>query len=139
MAVAAHGPLLALKADAAKPARTRRTLPRQAEEDGGGVLACGRCLRPVTTTGARIEVAGGHEHTFENPAGFRYHIGCFARAGGCFPVGASSTYWTWFPSYSWQVQQCRTCGEHLGWLFRSSEHVFHGLILDRLVELEEDE
>jgi hypothetical protein len=34
------------------------------------------------------------------------------------------------------VEHCSACGEHLGWLFRGEGHVFHGLVLDRLVEVE---
>lgn len=117
---------------------TLRPAPRSVEEDGRGtLLACARCLREVTTSAARIALAGGHEHTFTNPAGFRYRIGCFAKAVGCVAVGAPSTYWTWFPGYSWQIEECGACREHLGWLFRSADSLFHGLILDRLVEIEE--
>jgi hypothetical protein len=53
-------------------------------------------------------------------------------------AGESSMFWTWFPGYSWQVDYCRHCGEHLGWLFRAAEHRFHGLVLDRLVERAEE-
>lgn len=91
----------------------------------------------MTTTAARIEVDGAHEHTFANPAGFQFRIGCFSRATGCGTVGEPSTYWSWFPGHSWQVEHCTACGEHLGWLFRADLQGFHGLILDRLVEVEE--
>jgi hypothetical protein len=128
----------ALKGGSEAPAPTRRREPLPIEDDGGGeLLACARCLRAVTTSGARIEVGGAHEHRFANPSGYRYHIGCFARASGCVPVGQASTYWTWFPGFSWQIEQCGECGEHLGWRFRSADSVFHGLILARLVEVEE--
>jgi hypothetical protein len=119
-----------------KPVTTERTAPRpEAEEDHGRVLACARCLREVTTSADRIEVGGRHAHTFANPHGFSYHIGCFAQAGGCWAAGQPTTYWTWFPPYAWQIEHCASCGEHLGWLFRSDADRFHGLILDRLVEL----
>jgi hypothetical protein len=80
-------------------------------------------------------VAGGHEHRFVNPGGIHYHIGCFARAAGLIPVGEPSPYWTWFPAYRWQIERCPGCQEHLGWLFRGADHEFHGLILDRLEEM----
>jgi hypothetical protein len=115
------------------------TRPHPAPEEGHGrVLACARCGRAVTTTADRIAVSGQHRHSFANPHGFRYHIGCFARASGCKTAGPSSTYWTWFPPYAWQVEHCGQCGEHLGWLFRAEDDRFHGLILDRLVEIDED-
>jgi hypothetical protein len=87
----------------------------------------------VTTTAERRTVSGSHEHTFANPHGFVFRIGCFAEAT-CVPVEDPSTYWTWFPGYGWQVELCRSCGQHLGWLFRNEEDRFHGLVLDRLVE-----
>ena len=107
------------------------------EDDRGRVLACARCRRAITTTADRIEVSGRHRHSFANPHGFRYQIGCFAQASGCQTVGAPSTYWTWFPPYAWQVEHCGQCGEHLGWLFRAEGDGFHGLILDRLVEIDD--
>jgi Yippee zinc-binding/DNA-binding /Mis18, centromere assembly len=135
--VSAPAEIFALRRDEARPAGDVRPASRPLAEDGGGeVLACAGCLRPVTTSAARIEVAGAHEHTFANAAGFQFRIGCFARAIGCATVGEPSTYWTWFPGCSWQIEQCSSCGEHLGWLFRSASEAFHGLVLDRLVEVE---
>ena len=104
------------------------------EADRGRVLACARCARPITTTAARVEVGGAHQHTFVNPHGFAFHIGCFSTVTGCAVSGEPSTFWTWFPGYAWQVEGCRTCDTHLGWRFVSNGHAFHGLILDRLVE-----
>ncbi|HJZ88769.1 MAG TPA: cereblon family protein [Polyangia bacterium] len=103
----------------------------------GPVLACARCRQHITSTSARIAVGGHHEHTRENPHGFQFHIGCFARALGCVAVSEPSLEWTWFPGYAWQIELCTGCAEHLGWRFASSDHHFHGLILDRLVELAE--
>jgi hypothetical protein len=127
----------ALKAQRDAPRATVRpeTGPREDEADAR-VLACARCLQPITTTAARTEVGGAHEHTFANPEGYQFHIGCFARATGCAAVGDPSTYWSWFAGYSWQVELCSACGEHLGWLFRAKGHRFHGFVLDRLVEVE---
>jgi hypothetical protein len=126
-----------LRRDGANPAGDVRPAWRPVTGgDGSKALACASCLRPVTTGAARTAVAGAHEHTFANPAGFQFHIGCFARAIGCLAVGEPSTHWTWFSGYSWQVEQCATCGDHLGWLFRAEAHAFHGFVLDRLVEAE---
>jgi len=105
-------------------------------EGGGRLLACAACRRGVTTTADRISVDGGHEHTFINPHGFCFRIGCFARAAGCVAVGPASAEWTWFAGRTWQVAHCRGCRGHLGWLFRSAGDLFHGLIVDRLVEID---
>jgi hypothetical protein len=92
----------------------------------------------VTDGSQRIAVGGAHAHHFVNPHGIEFHVGCFADAGGCTAVGEASTYWSWFPGFAWQVELCAGCGEQLGWLFRSADAVFHGLILDRLVEIRLD-
>jgi len=83
-------------------------------------------------------MAGEHAHTFTNPHGLRFRIGCFADVTGCLVEGEPTTYWTWFPGYAWQMENCGSCRTHLGWRFRAPQHLFHGLILDRLAEIEED-
>jgi hypothetical protein len=98
---------------------------------------CAYCGRAITSWASRIEVNGLHAHSFTNPEGIRYRVGCFADAGGLVVVGPRSSYWTWFPGYSWQIELCRGCREQLGWYYRSPDGVFHGLILDRLVEVED--
>lgn len=128
-----------LKGAPARPADAR-TPDVRAERagDGARVLACATCGEAITTTADRIEVGGAHEHTFANPAGYAYRIGCFARAGGCRPEGIPTGEFTWFAGYEWQVERCGRCAEHLGWLFRATGHAFHGLVLDRLVERDEE-
>lgn len=129
-------PMLVLEGARRFPAeRTSPAETTRAGDDGGGALVCARCGRVVTTLAARVDRAGGHEHTFANPHGLVFHIGCFGAAPGCVTSGAPSTEHTWFPGHAWQVAVCRTCDEHLGWLF-SGDGRFHGLILDRLQEVE---
>jgi hypothetical protein len=128
-------PLSCLQRRPSSPLTTTR--PGTDEETGEGSaarLACHRCLSTVTDGSARIAVGGAHAHHFVNPHGIEFHVGCFADAGGCVVVGEASTYWSWFPGFAWQIELCAGCGEHLGWLFRSADAVFHGLVLDRLVE-----
>lgn len=117
------------------PAHVVRPAPALAAGEDGQALACSHCLTPITTSVSRVSVGGADAHTFVNPHGLRFHIGCFARAA-CVTRGEASTYWTWFPGHSWQVECCPACGGHLGWLFRSADSLFHGLILDRLIEIE---
>ena len=100
----------------------------------GRALRCIRCRAEVTTTDARIEVGGRHEHACMNMHGYFHHFGCFAAAPGCVAVGVPTSEWTWFPGHSWQLANCRRCGLHLGWRFTSGDSGFHGLLLERLVE-----
>jgi len=95
------------------------------------------CGHPITELAHRIEMAGRHAHTCVNPAGFVFHIGCFAAAPGCVAVGSWSSEYAWFAGYAWQVACCGRCSMHLGWAFAperspQSERTFHGLIVDRL-------
>ncbi len=106
---------------------------------GPRCLACAACRVCITSDAARIEVGGRHEHTFANPFGYVYHIGCFAAAVGLARVGRPSAEFAWFPGYLWQIEPCAACGEHLGWWFQAAARGFHGLILNRLVEIEERE
>ena len=130
---------LCLRKEPQSPVVTQTPSPLPAlDDEGGKVLACAHCLHEVTTSAERVSVGGSHDHTRLNPEGMRFHIGCFARALGCMPVGPASTYWSWFSGYSWQVELCGQCRVQLGWLFRSGDGVFHGLILELLIELDQD-
>ena len=99
-------------------------------------LLCAACGEVVTSETHALEVQNQHAHTFVNPGGFVYKIRCFSRADGCRGEGESSDHWTWFPGYCWQIAACRVCGAHLGWIFRGADHVFFGLIVERLAESE---
>jgi len=108
----------------------------ESERDRGRVLACVRCQRPITTRLAQVQMNGSHVHTFDNPDGERFRIGCFSEASGLLKVGPSTLEWTWFAGYTWQVEVCAGCRVQLGWLYRRAEHRFHGLILDGLIEVD---
>ena len=96
-------------------------------------LLCAACKHVVTDENQRIAVRGRHEHTFINPHGVTYHIGCFREAAGCATVGEATTEFTWFPAYIWRVALCANCQTHLGWRFQSLQDDFHGLVVNRLV------
>jgi len=119
------------------PAEQRRSKTSSGGE--GAFLVCARCRRVITRGADQIEIDGLFEHSQVNPHGFVWTFHCFARAPGCAPVGPPSTDFTWFPGHSWQIEQCGGCGWHLGWLFRSADRRFHGLIAGRLVEAEPDD
>ncbi len=137
--MALDSPPLAAKGEAERQgAGLPRAAPtEESERDRGRLLACAACRRPITTDAARIEIDGRHEHTFANPYGYAYRIGCFSTAVGLAGVGLPSAEFAWFVGHTWQIEQCAGCREHLGWLFRRQGRSFHGLILERLIEIEE--
>jgi hypothetical protein len=113
-----------------KPDESPDTAPASPHE---GAIRCRACDFVVTSGRQRIDVQGAHEHRFMNPAGFLYHIGCFAEAVGCTIVGPASPEYPWFPGMTWRHALCGGCQAHLGWHFRGDKQVgFFGLILDRL-------
>jgi hypothetical protein len=125
-------PLRALEKDA-PPARS--IAPARADEHQAAperAIVCATCGHAITREQERIRVLDAHEHRFMNPAGHLFHIGCFAHADGCFPIGAPSDDYPWFPGCDWRIALCGGCSDHLGWLFRSPDRSFFGLRLDRL-------
>ena len=103
-------------------------------------LLCRLCSQPVTARSNAVEVDGSKEHTFFNPAGLMFEIGCFSHAPGCIMQGDASEEFTWFPGHAWRHAHCGGCGAHLGWRFESGAGgVFFGLVSKRLVELDEPE
>lgn len=115
--------------------RDRRSTPAVEKEraaPGDRALVCAACGHAITDEDARIAMSGGHEHTFVNPGGFAYTIGCFARAPGLALHARIEAAFSWFPGWTWQVAGCTCCQAHLGWAYRNSDAVFYGLILDRL-------
>ncbi len=107
------------------------THPSLAERGAEGIH-CRACGQVVTSGDQRVSVGDSHRHTFFNPAGVVYELGCFRRAPGCAAVGPPSSEFTWFPGHLWQVTLCRHCHTHLGWFFSQGEEGFFGLILPRL-------
>ncbi len=95
-------------------------------------LRCTECQYPITRKSDRIEINEQHQHVFANPHGYIFQIGCFAQAPGCIIAGEETSYFSWFPGYTWQIALCGQCWTLLGWAFRSHESQFFGLILDKL-------
>ena len=99
------------------------------------VLLCRECLHPIARPADRIGVQGRYRHTFANPHGLVFEIGCFQNAPGCGAVGPASDEFTWFPGHRWRVCICAACLVHLGWVFLPGAGAgFYGLILERLIE-----
>jgi hypothetical protein len=98
-------------------------------------ILCRQCHQAITQPAERIAMQGSHRHTFANPHGIVFEIGCFRNANGCGYAGPASDDFSWFAGYSWRVCFCTMCLTHLGWIFSlKGGHIFHGLILDRLIE-----
>lgn len=96
-------------------------------------VRCRRCEHAVTAGRYAIEVDGAHEHTFRNPAGWSFRLGCFADAPGAAPSGEATYDHTWFPGYAWRFAHCDGCSTHLGWWFVGTSNAFAALILTRLM------
>jgi hypothetical protein len=97
-------------------------------------IRCRQCRNIIASPDDRITVHGSHHHTFANPHGIVFEIGCFKAVKGCGHVGAPSDDFTWFPGYNWRVAICFMCLTHLGWLFTAAgKENFHALIIDRLI------
>lgn len=98
------------------------------------MIRCRNCLFVITRPSEAIAMQGGHRHTFANPHGIVFEIGCFRNADGCRYLGAPSDEFTWFAGFGWRIALCAGCKGHLGWLFASpAGNHFNGLILDRLI------
>lgn len=103
-------------------------------------IVCRQCGQKLTRPSERTAVNGSHSHTFANPSGLVFEIGCFRMARGCSFIGPPSLEFPWFAGYSWQIAICSTCQAHLGWLFTGQQsHQFFGFILDRLKEVDSSE
>ena len=102
--------------------------------DPEAVILCRRCGHLITRPRDRIIKDGNHRHTFANPSGIVFEIGCFSHAEGCGPSGEPTDEFTWFRGYRWRLALCRACFVHLGWQFTSlgGSSGFWGLILNRL-------
>ena len=98
-----------------------------------GIL-CRRCAHTITRPKEEAAIGGSFQHTFANPSGLVFEIGCFRHAEGCGPSGELTDEFAWFRGYRWRLALCRACFVHLGWQFVSSSGSggFWGLILNRL-------
>ncbi len=97
------------------------------------LLYCISCLKLITSGDQRTRMGENHEHTFFNPGGFMFKIGCFRDAPGSVPQGIPTEEFTWFKGFSWCLAQCGGCFQHIGWHYlRNDQGDFWGLILNML-------
>jgi hypothetical protein len=107
--------------------------PEKDEANRGGIF-CRRCGWRITEESNRITVNGLHHHTFFNPAGLLFELGCFRYAPGCLVLGEASSDFSWFAGYLWRVAFCGQCSAHLGWRFENQHATFFSLIIPYLKE-----
>ena len=111
---------------------TKEISEKRKKEKKDPLIRCKSCGNTITSVDRVIVVAGQHRHTFKNPAGIVYTIGCFSSAKGCFNMGEPTAEFTWFPGYTWCYSVCSKCNTHMGWFYQSGDSTFYGLILNRL-------
>ncbi len=98
-------------------------------------IICRQCHQAITRPVERISIQGSHRHTFANPHGIVFEIGCFKDVTGCGYAGEATDEFSWFAGYRWRICFCSMCLTHLGWIFSSNAgDIFHGLILDRIIQ-----
>lgn len=97
-------------------------------------IVCRACGSVVTSRSEKISVGGAHCHTFFNPAGIVFELGCFRKAPGCRVTGGATAEFTWFAGFVWRFVLCSHCRAHLGWFFEGRDSTFFGLILTSLQE-----
>ena len=133
-------PIRILRQPGDGPGRGRQLDAESAEQEAelpeeDAFIVCRQCRHAITRNEERFSIQGAHRHTFANPHGIVFEIGCFRNAKGCGYAGVASDDFSWFAGYSWRVCFCTMCLTHLGWIFSlKGGHIFHGLILDRLIE-----
>jgi len=119
--------------DTAKSSPKEKAIER--ESDSEEAILCRQCHQVLTNSSERINIQGAHQHTFANPHGVVFQIGCFRSVQGCGYVGPATSEWSWFKGYSWRILVCSMCLTHLGWLYTfAGNESFSGLILDRIIE-----
>lgn len=125
-----------------EPGKQPTTTPHEEREPSREerYIVCRQCGQRLTRPSERTAVNGSHAHTFANPSGLVFEIGCFSMARGCAFIGPPSMEFPWFAGYSWQIAICSSCQTHIGWLFVGQQsHQFFGFILDRLQEVDTPE
>jgi hypothetical protein len=114
--------------------RLQEKIQKKEKTNKEDFILCKLCGHRITTSSASIAVGNSHLHTFANPAGLLFDIGCFKSAPGCLNTGPFTHEFSWFKGYKWRISVCESCHAHIGWMFGSANHIFFGLILDRLTD-----
>ena len=115
-------------------AEVTEALPKPAAD---AMVRCRACAHGLTCRSLAVQVAGAHEHTFRNPAGYSFHVLCYADAEGCLHIGTPTAEASWFAGFDWCFALCAECHQHVGWWYLPRDPgtgvAFAGLIATRLV------
>ncbi len=98
------------------------------------LIICKACKNIITEPENKIQINGQFSHTFQNPAGAIFNIGCFSVTQGCLDVSEKTAEFSWFPGFNWVIVVCSNCYTHMGWHYSMNGSGFYGLILDKIVE-----
>ena len=104
----------------------------QTQPQDKAAVVCKECNQLVTFPEQAITVAGKHEHTFRNPAGYSFHLLCYNQAPGALRAGEDTQEACWFAGYAWSFALCCNCHQHLGWYY-TGPNSFAGLIATRVL------
>ena len=117
-----------------KPKKSTNVAIQKKEREEKYIL-CSHCENKITLPKFKLEIEGAFDHTFLNPEGYVFHIGCFEQANGCAVFGDAISEWSWFPGFGWRAARCNQCLKQLGWFYTSDVEstFFFGLILDNLI------
>ncbi|WP_456324597.1 cereblon family protein [Desulfonauticus submarinus] len=117
-----------------KPSLIKKEKQKTSTQKEPGIL-CVTCSNLITYPKYKIEINNQHTHTFFNPQGIIFEIGCFSNAWGYVTIGPKSSEFSWFPPYKWQVVLCSICNSHLGWQYSFGHDTFFGFILSQLKKI----
>ena len=53
-------------------------------------IVCRQCRQAITRPAERMSIQGAHQHTFANPHGIVFEVGCFKDVTGCGYAGAAT-------------------------------------------------
>jgi len=110
-----------------------QTKPNSKTQNEKHDLLCVNCRTSITANAYRIEVAGANQHHFTNPNAQSFDISLFEKAN-IVAHGITTSEFSWFPGYAWQIVLCPQCQIQLGWRFRRGDSPdFYGLITEHLI------
>jgi uncharacterized protein (DUF427 family) len=99
---------------------------------------CRACGTTIAEEQDLITIAGSGPQVYVNPHGILFEILTVGNATNLFGIGESTTTFTWFAGYAWQVVVCASCTTHIGWVYDavtdSDPQRFYGLIRAKLTD-----